>query len=63
MKKCLAAMAGGAAILVVVMMTPNGVSAGASASAPSKYAHASQGKQSYPITEFSSSARRISHRR
>jgi hypothetical protein len=59
MKTCLAAIA---AILAVALMIPNSVNAGASASAPSKYA-ANHGnkqqadRQSYPITEYSSSVR------
>ena len=58
--KYLAAMA---AMLAVTLMIPNSVNAGASASAPSKYAQANRAgqhasdRQSYPITEYSSSVR------
>jgi hypothetical protein len=60
MKTCLAAIA---AILAAALMIPNSVNAGASASAPSKYAQANHGnkqqadRQTYPITEYSSSVR------
>ena len=64
MKKYLAAIA---AILATTLVIPNSVNAGASASAPSKYAANNSNKQqtdrhSYPITEYSSSsARKRSH--
>jgi hypothetical protein len=60
MKKVLAATA---AILAVALMMPHKANAGASASAPSKYSQANQGnklqaaRQTYPITEYSSSTR------
>jgi len=60
MKKSLAATA---AIVMAALMMPSSVNAGASASAPSKYAQASHGnkqqadRQTYPITEYSSSVR------
>jgi len=52
------------AIIAATLVIPNAVNAGASASAPSKYAQtnrASQqqaGRHNYPITEYSSSVRR-----
>ena len=60
MKKYLAATA---AILMAALVMPNSANAGASASAPSKYAQANHSnkqqadRQTYPITEYSSSAR------
>jgi hypothetical protein len=60
MKKYVAATA---AILVAALVMPTGANAGASASAPSKYAQATHSSkqqansQSYPITEYSSSVR------
>jgi hypothetical protein len=61
MKKSLVATA---AILMAALMMPSSVNAGASASAPSKYSQANQGnkqqqadRQTYPITEYSSSTR------
>jgi hypothetical protein len=64
MSKYLAAVAIAAALSAVALMVPNRVNAGASASAPSKYAQANHANQqradrhNYPITEYSSSGRR-----
>ena len=64
MNKYLAAVA---AILAVSLVIPTSVNAGASSSAPRKNVQvisASQqqgGKHNYPITEYSSSARRNPH--
>jgi hypothetical protein len=63
MKTCLAAIG---AIIAVALVIPHSVNAGASASAPSKYAQTNRssqqqrqaGRHNYPITEYSSSARR-----
>jgi hypothetical protein len=60
MKVYLAAMG---AIIAVALVIPNAVNAGASASAPSKYAANRSSQQqasrhNYPITEYSSSVRR-----
>ncbi len=52
------------AVLAAALLIPSSVNAGASASAPSKYAQASHAnhqradQKSYPITEYSSSVRR-----
>ena len=59
MKKVLAALA---AVLAIALVMPHSVNAGASASAPSKYASTNSHKQqaarqTYPITEYSSSTR------
>jgi len=60
MKKYLAVTA---AILAAALAMPHSANAGASASAPSKYAQANHGnkqradRQTYPITEYSSSTR------
>ena len=60
MKKYLAATA---AILIAALAMPHSANAGASASAPSKYAQANHSnkqqadRQTYPITEYSSSTR------
>lgn len=65
MIKCLAVMAGTLAILAIALLPPAGpAAAGASASAPSKYAHNSRATNGsgYPISEYSSSARRTNHR-
>ena len=62
MNKYLAAITA-AAVLAATMLIPNSVNAGASASAPSKYAQANRANQqradhkTYPITEYSSSVR------
>lgn len=51
------------AVLAAALASPHSASAGASASAPSKYSQAAQGsrqhadRQIYPITEYSSSTR------
>ena len=64
MKKFLAAIA---AMIAVTFAIPNPVNAGASASAPSKYAQANRSSvkqaahQTYSISEYSSSARRNKH--
>jgi hypothetical protein len=64
MKKLLAAIA---AVVALTFAMPNSVYAGASASAPSKYAQANRSgvkqaaHQTYPISEYSSSARRNKH--
>jgi len=61
-------VAGAAALLAVVTLAPNTVNAGASASAPSKYANQAQNsqqradRQNVPISEYSSSARNASHK-
>ena len=60
MKKYLAVTA---AILTAALAIPHSANAGASASAPSKYAQANHSnkqqadRQTYPITEYSSSTR------
>ena len=60
MKKVLATTV---AILAAALVMPQSANAGASASAPSKYTTANQGnkqqanRQTYPITEYSSSTR------
>jgi hypothetical protein len=64
MKRSLAAVA---AIVALTFAIPSSVNAGASASAPSKYAQANRSgvkqaaHQTYPISEYSSSARRNKH--
>ena len=56
------------AIASVALVIPNSVNAGASASAPSKYAQTTRASQQradrhkYPITEYSSSVRHNSQR-
>jgi hypothetical protein len=59
MSRYVAAFAGAAAVLALLL--PNSVNAGASASAPSKYKNnqvsQQQAKQNIPITEYSSSSR------
>ena len=66
MSKYLAVLAGAATILALALVVPNGVNAGASASAPSKYKNnqtsQQQAKQSFPITEYSSSNRKSSQK-
>jgi hypothetical protein len=61
MSRYVAAFAGAAAVLALALLLPNGVNAGASASAPSKYKNnqvsQQQAKQNFPITEYSSSSR------
>ena len=50
-------------MLAAALLMPHGANAGASASAPSKYVTANQGnkqqadRQTYPISEYSSSTR------
>jgi hypothetical protein len=63
MSKTVAALAVAVAILALALLLPNGVNAGSSSSAPSKYRNASQqqAKQNFPITEYSSSARSQKH--
>jgi len=62
MSRYLAAFAGAVAILALALVVPNSVNAGSSTSAPSKYknnqAGQQQAKQSFPITEYSSSSRK-----
>jgi hypothetical protein len=67
MDKYLATTTGTLAILATLLLTSEGAWAGASASAPSKYAHANQVATTYPvqtkksnfaITEYSSSSAR-----
>jgi hypothetical protein len=59
---------GAAALLAIAVLMPNAANAGASASAPSKYAgqtHNSQlraDRQNVPISEYSSSTRRASQK-
>ena len=68
MNKHVAVLTGAAAIFAIAALTPTGASAGASASAPSKYAnqpHSNQiraDRQNIPISEYSSSARRESRK-
>ena len=63
MRKCVTALAGALAVLALALLVPSGANAGASASAPSKYARANQASShSYPLTEYSSSARKTSHK-
>jgi hypothetical protein len=61
MSKYLAALAGAAAVLALALALPNSVNAGSSTSAPSKYkinqTNQQQAKQTFPITEYSSSSR------
>jgi len=64
MKKYLAVMTGAAAILAVATLTSSSVNAGGSSSAPSKYAgqqtrsnQQTADRQTFPITEYSSSSR------
>ena len=61
MSRYVAAFAGAAAVLALVLLLPNSVNAGASTSAPSKYKNnqvsQQQAKQNFPITEYSSSSR------
>jgi hypothetical protein len=65
MKKYFAAIA---AIASLALVIPNSVNAGASASAPSKYAQTNRAnlqradRHNYPITEYSSSVRHKSQR-
>ncbi len=53
-----------AAAIAVALLIPSAANAGASASAPSKYGQAHRatqqqaGRQTYPISEYSSSVRR-----
>jgi hypothetical protein len=68
MYRCLAAVAGTLAILSLAVLISGRAEAGASASAPSKYAHANRvaseqaqltrqvGRNGFGITEFSSSS-------
>jgi len=67
MYRCLAAIAGTLAILSLTVLISGRAEAGASASAPSKYAHANRvasqqaqlrqaGRNDFGITEFSSSS-------
>jgi len=62
MSRYIAAFAGAAAVFALALMLPNSVNAGASASAPSKYksnqTSQQQAKQTFPITEYSSSSRK-----
>ena len=69
MYRCLATVAGTLAILSLAVLMPGRAEAGASASAPSKYAHANRvaseqaqlrqpGRNDFGITEFSSSSAR-----
>jgi hypothetical protein len=67
MYRHLAVIVGAAAILAMATLAPRIVNAGASSSAPSKYTHQARSeqvradRQSYPITEYSSSSRRTPH--
>jgi hypothetical protein len=66
MSRYLAAIAGAAVFLALVLLSPNSVNAGSSTSAPSKYRNAQasqqQAKQNFPITEYSSSSRTSSQK-
>jgi hypothetical protein len=57
MRKYLVVMTGALAVLGLMLLAPNRVSAGASASAPTKNTHQAS-SQSYPISEYSSSKRK-----
>lgn len=76
MCKFLATITGTLAILAAALLAPDRAAAGASASAPSKYAHTSQAaavyqvrtnrqarKSDFGITEYSSSSARSSSRK